>query len=85
MQLTATLFRAELRGMSSEAELAGGAVKTEMLLVVAKLAMALGRRRLATYGSVRSRHDFTQPQLMACLILRAYLKTTYRGARVRRR
>lgn len=24
-------------------------------------------------------HDFTQRQLMACLILRAYLKTTYRG------
>ena len=46
---------------------------------VAELAMRLGGRHLADYGSARSRHDFTQRQLMACLILRAYLKTTYRG------
>lgn len=46
---------------------------------VASLAMGLGQRHLADYGAVRSRHDFTQRQLMACLILRAYLKTTYRG------
>jgi hypothetical protein len=46
---------------------------------VAELAMRLGGRPLADYGSARSRHDFTQRQLMACLILRAYLKTTYRG------
>ena len=41
--------------------------------------MKLGGKHLADYGSARSRHDFTQRQLMACLILRAYLKTTYRG------
>ena len=46
---------------------------------VAELAMKLGGRHLADYGATRSRHDFTQRQLMACLILRAYLKTTYRG------
>ena len=46
---------------------------------VASLAMRLGGRHLADYGATRSRHDFTQRQLMACLILRAYLKTTYRG------
>jgi hypothetical protein len=46
---------------------------------VAALAMGLGSRHLADYGATRSRHDFTQRQLMACLILRAYLKTTYRG------
>lgn len=46
---------------------------------VAELAMRLGGRHLADYGAARSRHDFTQRQLMACLILRAYLKTTYRG------
>ena len=46
---------------------------------VAELAMRLGWRHLADYGATRSRHDFTQRQLMACLILRAYLKTTYRG------
>jgi hypothetical protein len=46
---------------------------------VAVLAMQLGHRHLADYGATRSRHDFTQRQLMACLVLRAYLKTTYRG------
>src|ERR1700685_1630406 len=46
---------------------------------VADLAMQLGGRHLADYGATTSRHDFTQRQLMSCLILRAYLKTTYRG------
>jgi hypothetical protein len=46
---------------------------------VAALAMQLGGRHLADYGANTSRHDFTQRQLMACLILRAYTKTTYRG------
>jgi hypothetical protein len=46
---------------------------------VVELAMRLGGRHLADYGAARSRHDFTQRQVMACLILRAYLKTTYRG------
>jgi hypothetical protein len=46
---------------------------------VANLAMRLSQPYLADYGATRSRKDFTQRQLMACLILRAYLKTTYRG------
>jgi hypothetical protein len=46
---------------------------------VAELAMQLGQRHLADYGAVRSRKDFTQRQLMSCLVLKAYLKTTYRG------
>src|ERR1700761_6157811 len=46
---------------------------------VAALAMQLGARHLSDYGANTSRHDFTQRQLMACLILRAYTKTTYRG------
>jgi hypothetical protein len=46
---------------------------------VAELAMALSRPHMADYGASRSRHDFTQRQLMSCLVLRAYLKTTYRG------
>jgi hypothetical protein len=44
---------------------------------VAELAMRLGRKLLADYTSSRSRHDFTHQQQMTCLILRAYLKTTY--------
>jgi len=43
------------------------------------MAMSLGQEHLAPYGSIKSRHDFTQRQLMSCLILKAYLKTTYRG------
>jgi hypothetical protein len=46
---------------------------------VADLAMRLSRPHLADYGAQRSRKDFTQRQLMTCLILRAYLRTTYRG------
>ena len=46
---------------------------------VAELAMHLSGPHLADYGATTSRHDFTQRQLMSCLILRAYLKTTYRG------
>src|ERR1044071_3320425 len=41
--------------------------------------MKLSRPHLADYGATRSRHDFTQRQLISCLVLRAYLKTTYRG------
>jgi hypothetical protein len=55
-------------------------VKQEAQVVrVAELAMKLGGRHLADYGATTSRKDFTQRQLMTCLILRAYLKTTYRG------
>jgi hypothetical protein len=46
---------------------------------IGDLAMNLSRPYLAEYGATRSRHDFTQRQLMSCLVLRAYLKTTYRG------
>jgi transposase len=57
-----------------------GAIKNNSEIEkVAELAMRLSRPHLAEYGAARSRHDFTQRQLMSCLILRAYLKTTYRG------
>ena len=53
--------------------------KVPLIEQVAELAMKLGGRHLADYGATRSRHDFTQRQLLSCLILRAYLRTTYRG------
>ena len=53
--------------------------KAPMVERVAELAMRMGQRHLTDYGATRSRHDFTQRQLMTCLILRVYLKTTYRG------
>lgn len=46
---------------------------------VVDLSMRLGHRYLADYAAAKSRHDFTQRQLMSCLILKAYWKTTYRG------
>lgn len=55
------------------------ASKAATIEKVAEMAMQLGGKHLADYGATRSRHDFTQRQLMACLILRAYLKTTFRG------
>jgi hypothetical protein len=59
--------------------MSGKAGKKTTVERVAEAAMGLGGQPLADYGSARSRHDFTQRQLMACLILRAYLKTPYRG------
>jgi hypothetical protein len=56
-----------------------GRTKKTRVEVVMKMAMELGQKHLAPYGAVRSRKDFTQRQLMSCLILRAYLQTTYRG------
>jgi len=53
--------------------------KPTVIEQVAEMAMRLSRPHLAEYGATRSRHDFTQRQLMSCLILRAYLQATYRG------
>lgn len=45
---------------------------------VVKLALRLARRHLADYSHPKSPHKFTQPQLFACLILKAHLGCTYR-------
>lgn len=42
-------------------------------------AYKLATRFLPDYPSVFSRHDFTQPQLFACLVLREHQKESYRG------
>jgi hypothetical protein len=52
---------------------------TNRLVAVAKLSLRLSSKYLQPYSCVKSPHTFTQPQLMTCLVLRAYLKTTYRG------
>lgn len=46
-------------------------------MIVAALALRLGKLHVWQYACVESRKDFTQPQLMACLVLRVYLKATY--------
>jgi hypothetical protein len=59
--------------------MAGTPGPDRIVLEVAKLSLSAARRCVSTYGSIKSRHDFTQPQLIACLVLRAYLRTTFRG------
>jgi hypothetical protein len=53
--------------------------KRNILLEVSRLSMRLAARYMQPYSHAKSPKRFTQAQLMTCLILRAYLKTTYRG------
>jgi Transposase DDE domain len=46
---------------------------------MAHLALVLAARTTPSYTSLYSRKDFTQPQLLAILLLRAFLGETYRG------
>ena len=52
---------------------------TNVLLEVASLSLRLARKYVAPFSHRNSPHKFTQAQLLSCLVLRAYLKTTYRG------
>lgn len=52
---------------------------TKSAVRVAGEALAVGRRSFPAYGSRTSRHDFTQAQLFALLVLRQFLRTDYRG------
>ncbi|MBL8765398.1 MAG: transposase [Phycisphaerae bacterium] len=45
-----------------------------------KLALRLARRHLSDHAHVNAPKKFTQPQLFACLILKAHLGCTYRKA-----
>lgn len=52
---------------------------TKSPLALAKLAYRLAQASLDPYSSLKSRHDFTQPQLFAILVLKQFFKTDYRG------
>ena len=52
---------------------------TKSAVRLAREALAVGRAALPAYASRFSKHDFTQPQLFAMLVLRQFLKTDYRG------
>jgi len=52
---------------------------TTLLRRVTELALEVGRRRLPDHAHPKSPRLYTQPQLLACLVLRAYLRQTYRG------
>lgn len=43
------------------------------------MALDVGTRTLPPYSHRCSRKDFTQPQLFACLVLRQFFRTDYRG------
>lgn len=48
-------------------------------VVIARMALRVARKCVSTYSCVKSRHDFTQPQLLGCLILKQVTKNDYRG------
>ncbi len=52
---------------------------TKSAVQVAREALAVGHQTFPAYGSPTSRHDFTQAQLFALLVLRQFLRTDYRG------
>ena len=52
---------------------------TKLALQVAREALNAGKAALPSYGSPFSRHDYTQPQLFALLVLRQFLNTDHRG------
>lgn len=49
------------------------------LLRLVRMTRRLARKDLAPYACRVSRHDFTQPQLLSCLVLKQATKNTYRG------
>lgn len=49
------------------------------LAAVATISMRVAAKYVEPYSHKNSPQKFTQAQLLTCLILRAYLKTTYRG------
>ena len=53
--------------------------RPNLLLSVAILALEVVQQHFADYSHPNSPQTYTQPQLFACLILKTYLKTTYRG------
>lgn len=47
-----------------------------------RVAFALAAQTLPKYASKFSRHDFTLPQLFACLVVREHQRKSYRAAEV---
>lgn len=54
--------------------------KDPEVVQIARLALRLARRHLAPYSHPKSPQTSTQPQLFACLIVKAHLGVTYRKA-----
>src|SRR5579862_7714370 len=52
---------------------------TKSPLRVARQALAIGAKALPVYAHKFSPKKYTQPQLFACLVLKTFFKTDYRG------
>ena len=52
---------------------------TKSPIQLAQVALMHARSALPPYSGPKSRHDFTQPQLFAILVLKAFFQTDYRG------
>jgi hypothetical protein len=52
---------------------------TKSPLKVAHLTLQLATQSIPLYSSKFSKRDFTQPQLLAMLVLKQFFKTDYRG------
>jgi hypothetical protein len=55
---------------------------TKSTLTVARRALAAGQASLRRYGHKYSPQRYTQPQLFACLVVKVFSKTDYRGVTV---
>jgi hypothetical protein len=65
--------------MAARTRTDSGKDKRNAILAVARFSMIACRRHMSTYSHAKSKHTFTQAQLMTCLVLKSYLNTTYRG------
>jgi Transposase DDE domain len=54
-------------------------ITTKSPIRVAKQALAVGTNEFPLYGHPSSPKVYTQPQLFACLVLKTFFKTDYRG------
>jgi hypothetical protein len=54
-------------------------IMTKSPMALAKTALKIAQKALPSYSANRSRHDFTQQQLFAILVLRQFFQTDYRG------
>jgi hypothetical protein len=52
---------------------------TKSPVALARVALEVGRNALEPYSCRHSRHDFTQPQLFAIMVLQEFFRTDYRG------
>ena len=50
-------------------------------LTVAQVALRAARDSLPDYAKAKSPKKFTQPQLVACLVIKEFLQLDYRGTR----